>query len=215
MKVTLDGFRRTLLLTCLVLGAAMGMAAAAGAQSACQTSCIQQRFQCQNPCTTSACVNACIAQYNVCVAACNNPDDDGDGVPDTSDNCPTVPNANQADCDGDGLGDACDPQNGTYAPVSSTSLCSFTVDGAVPRPSSVLPVPSINLIGQRAFQNSCSGQVCYDYTYTGGTCNTCADGNCLDYTADDALACCIGAGLSQSECVANAGFHCSYPQCPF
>ena len=35
-------------------------------------------------------------------------DDDGDGVPDTTDNCRTVPNVNQADSDGDGVGNACD-----------------------------------------------------------------------------------------------------------
>lgn len=35
-------------------------------------------------------------------------DSDGDGVPDSSDNCPGVPNAGQANNDGDSLGDACD-----------------------------------------------------------------------------------------------------------
>src|SRR5205823_2834466 len=35
------------------------------------------------------------------------PDADGDGVCDTSDNCPQDANADQADGDGDGLGDAC------------------------------------------------------------------------------------------------------------
>lgn len=35
-------------------------------------------------------------------------DSDGDGVPDTDDNCPDTPNADQTDTDGDGLGDACD-----------------------------------------------------------------------------------------------------------
>ena len=35
-------------------------------------------------------------------------DVDGDGHPDTADNCPTVANADQLDTDGDGLGNACD-----------------------------------------------------------------------------------------------------------
>jgi subtilisin-like proprotein convertase family protein len=39
-------------------------------------------------------------------------DADGDGVSDTADNCPTIPNPDQADTDGDGLGDACDDSDG-------------------------------------------------------------------------------------------------------
>ena len=35
------------------------------------------------------------------------PDADGDGVGDTSDLCPTVPDPDQADTDGDGVGDRC------------------------------------------------------------------------------------------------------------
>jgi hypothetical protein len=35
-------------------------------------------------------------------------DTDGDGIPDATDNCPTVANPTQTDTDGDGVGDACD-----------------------------------------------------------------------------------------------------------
>lgn len=39
---------------------------------------------------------------------CNLVDTDGDTVPDIFDNCPTIPNFNQADCNNDGMGDACE-----------------------------------------------------------------------------------------------------------
>jgi Ca2+-binding RTX toxin-like protein len=45
-------------------------------------------------------------------ATSSNDDSDGDGVPDATDNCPTVPNPGQEDSDGDGIGDACDPTPG-------------------------------------------------------------------------------------------------------
>ena len=46
--------------------------------------------------------------YYVDVVASAPSDQDGDGVPDASDNCPAVYNPAQTDTDGDGLGDACD-----------------------------------------------------------------------------------------------------------
>ena len=36
------------------------------------------------------------------------PDEDGDGIADSEDNCPAIANASQADSDADGLGNACD-----------------------------------------------------------------------------------------------------------
>lgn len=44
-----------------------------------------------------------------CLAGPDADDRDGDGVVDTTDNCPTVANSAQGDMDGDGLGDVCDP----------------------------------------------------------------------------------------------------------
>lgn len=49
----------------------------------------------------------------VCAAATVAPPDaDNDGVPDASDNCPTVFNTAQGDADGDGIGNVCDPVDG-------------------------------------------------------------------------------------------------------
>jgi hypothetical protein len=42
------------------------------------------------------------------LADCVDTDDDNDGVPDPSDNCPTVPNPDQLDSDKDGQGNLCD-----------------------------------------------------------------------------------------------------------
>jgi PKD domain-containing protein/thrombospondin type 3 repeat protein len=46
-------------------------------------------------------------------------DSDGDGIPDSADNCPFIANADQADADGDGLGNVCD--SNSYAPAVATA----------------------------------------------------------------------------------------------
>ncbi len=69
----------------------------------CETVCGSDPFCCNNQWD-----GICASEANAMCAVCQ-PDGDGDGVPDTSDNCPTTFNPDQADADGDGLGDACDP----------------------------------------------------------------------------------------------------------
>jgi putative hemolysin len=48
-------------------------------------------------------------------------DSDGDGVPDYSDNCPTMPNQDQADSDGDGKGNVCDNCPAVSNPTQTNS----------------------------------------------------------------------------------------------
>ena len=57
-------------------------------------------------------------------------DDDNDGVPDGSDNCPFVSNPSQADADGDAWGDACDPSDSRDADADGVP------DGPTPGESS-------------------------------------------------------------------------------
>jgi uncharacterized repeat protein (TIGR01451 family) len=51
------------------------------------------------------------------IQAIGSADTDADGVPDRSDNCPSVSNPTQSNADGDPLGDACDPNS--FAPVAN------------------------------------------------------------------------------------------------
>lgn len=63
---------------------------------------------------------------------CVDLDDDGDGERDAGDNCPLVPNPDQADADGDQIGDACDPTpNGDAVEVvfSSNRTGNFEIYG--------------------------------------------------------------------------------------
>ncbi len=57
-------------------------------------------------------------------------DTDGDGVPDSQDNCPTVSNPDQADANNDGTGDACEP-----ALLRVRNLSSQTMNLLVRQPS--------------------------------------------------------------------------------
>jgi len=55
----------------------------------------------------SSTATALLDNVSLCVAE-GSPDQDGDGVADDQDNCPTVANTEQVDADSDGKGDSCD-----------------------------------------------------------------------------------------------------------
>ena len=66
-------------------------------------------------------------------------DQDGDGVLNIDDNCPTIANGDQADIDGDGLGDVCDDDSG--CPDTSTDL-SPTITAL---PNTITGVSTVNV----------------------------------------------------------------------
>ncbi len=85
-------------------------------------------FACATPANEPSCTPTrptAVAGSTVYSGAVTATDRDGDGVPDSTDDCPLVfnpvrpmDNGAQADADGDGLGDACDP-----CPLDATNAC--------------------------------------------------------------------------------------------
>jgi hypothetical protein len=83
------------------------------------------------------------------------PDNDADGIPDASDNCPDVYNQGQRDDDGDGLGNKCDSDRDGDGVANTSDRCSgkpgSTSNGGCP-----LPPPPVDTGGFVAGEGSAS-----------------------------------------------------------
>jgi len=85
--------------------------------------CIRGCLQDYLDCAKNGGGSGCEQQHYYCLLGCPNYDTDGDGVVNGSDNCDTVPNANQANCDGDSWGDVCDSLNANYQNITGEQTC--------------------------------------------------------------------------------------------
>jgi formylglycine-generating enzyme required for sulfatase activity len=77
-------------------------------------------------------------------------DDDGDGVPNSQDNCPTIYNPGQEDADQDGLGDVCDPcPHDPSNDIDGDGVCGDTDN-----------CPTVSNVGQEDADGDGVGDVC-------------------------------------------------------
>lgn len=114
----------------------------------------------EDPCAILPSPNISVSEVDF-VFSCPNPfvDSDEDGVADSSDNCPLIPNAEQLDQDGDELGDLCDDDLDGDVIANGVDNCPALVN------------PS-----QTDTDNDGIGDVCDDDTDGDGTNDT--DDNC-------------------------------------
>jgi hypothetical protein len=108
----------------------LSVPAAHAASGDCQNSCAASYSECSRSCG-GMCDQLCLDDYSYCMQQCQSVDSDGDGVADSSDNCPDVANANQADCDGDHIGNVCDSMNGNFVASSLKGVCASDRDDHV------------------------------------------------------------------------------------
>ncbi len=139
-------------------------------------------------------------------------DSDGDGVPNDSDNCAGIANANQTDSDGDGLGDVCDAC--PAIPISQTCLngdvcmgegqvaCTDAVTISVCTGGTLVAQTTCNAPADACHQaGSCSAGACVQNVKANGT--VCSDGD----------ACTTGDKCMSGSCQAGTPVTCAGDQC--
>jgi hypothetical protein len=139
-------------------------------------------------------------------------DSDGDGIPNASDNCAGIANANQADTDSDGLGNVCDPC--PSIPVSSTCMngdvCMGEGDVACTDAVTISKCAS----GILVVQSTCNAAA--DACHQAGQCSAgaCVQNNKANGTVcSDGDACTTGDKCMSGACQAGTPVTCSGDQC--
>ncbi len=90
----------------------------------CPGTCVEDYQSCRAGCRADpGCLADCGRTFDACMVPCL--DADGDGVPNSDDNCVNRHNPRQADCDRDGRGDACDPENAIWVPAGPSGVPCF------------------------------------------------------------------------------------------
>ena len=166
-----------------------------------------------NNCTQGCSQCQCDAEYNNCLNFCESVTDyDGDGILDTSDNCPNVANANQANCDGDAYGNACDTQDNSWTLISVGNTMCAVDEGTKPLGK------ELKISYQDTYQSACTGATCtkkvgqHTFMCYWGSESSDLDGCCrnkhcgLPYW-DTSTPC--------PDCDGAWGDNCNTPRCPF
>ncbi len=141
-------------------------------------------------------------------------DADKDGVPNGTDNCPLVPNENQADADGNGYGDACEAM--IISPCCSPDVCLLDSDGdGIPDATDMCPWTA-SAEGMDANTDSDGdgiGDACDTTTDADGDGVSDAQDNCPRAHNPDQKNSDAGSGPDECDTLGDACDLCDGPEC--